>query len=936
MFLTGPKTFVGREDVLAHLQRLATCPANDREDVKRSSARILLYGSSGAVKTAVVRELARRLQTTHLHQFVFQSWTQRTLDNDIKCFLHTESSTQVEDFSSSPTKNLRTFLQRTKRTYFLIFENVNSSDPRLILHLLPQDKHCVLFTSASDHLWREHGLVPEQVTAVALHGLTMDESYLVVRDVFESVGQLHVLRDICNHPEQKKSLKAMLKGTFGVPLALRLVAYHICKAGGVDDVPITSVFSMRMEQDRFAAGRVHYRGFHHVVQHALTSLSCDPLSLQLWYVISITSWTSSPVWFLQEVWHHLGLSRIDVLGKIDLLTSLGLVEKQAELVLMQPLVKDYFLTSAPVVHPELRRRSVLAILQVICKETILYRKKKLSQAVEETSESRTLYGCGQRYFPDRWAMEMHCERAIIRLLHFAQQLNFDIQQVSLCLGCLKWCQQRRAREPSLGNYPRHVSPDFRRYEMAGMVMDCRENEMNCSSEESAEIAYQSLKAYWSFFPHEAKLRKILSDIDLYTSYLYSLDLNRLLCCGAEALLSTKSVFQVLEIFEKFGYTPDKLVQAFTNNGNEVFASSALCCSVALANNGRFVQAKRVFLQVLHIWLPRSKNCALGLQEEVLKTSMELCECNCLAGQRGDALELCNIAYFIGQVDNFSKSAPALLLNVCYQACKLLAEESMDCCSQDELWLQRLDHVAMSTLDFTDKASWLLHKAYVRLFLRPLLNKKVSQTVAWAAFKRLLQLRMKMRGRIRIGLKLGDIVAPLLFVTGSVEKVSDLDLNVIRALCRKLAVLVEEREVRMDHIASNMHSYESFCSSDKDNKLSDLFAAASVFFQNLVGCKPGTALVDDPFTKKGVQSRMSASAPDPLATREIIRILSEELRECGKDYMADALSSTFQIWPQTSMSQGLADYGNTFFPFNTGRFYTKNQDLHHSGQEPNGG
>ena len=281
----------------------------------------------------------------------------------------------------------------------------------------------------------------------------------------------------------------------------------------------------------------------------------------------------------------------------------------------------------------------------------------------------------------------------------------------------------------------------------------------------------------------------------------------------------------------------------------------------------------------------------------MKTSMELCECNRLAGQRRESLDLCNTAYFIGQVDNFSKSAPALLLNVCYQACKLLAEESMDCCSQDELWLQRLDHVAMSTLDFTYEGSRLLHKAYVRLFLRPLLNKKVTQTVAWAALKRLLQLRKKMGGRIRTGLKLDDIVAPLLFVTGSVAKASDLDLKVIRALCQKLAVLVEEREVRTDHIASNIYSYGCFCSSDKDNKLSYLFAVASVFFQNLADCNPSRALVDDPFTKKGVQSRMSAGAPDPLATREVIRILSEELRECGKEYMADSLSSAFQFWLQ---------------------------------------
>ena len=168
---------------------------------------------------------------------------------------------------------------------------------------------------------------------------------------------------------------------------------------------------------------------------------------------------------------------------------------------MQPLVKDYFLTSVPMLHPEIRRRSVLAILQVICKETILYRKKTLSHAVQKTSASPIPFQvCGQRSYPNRQAMEMHLERAIIRLLHFTQQLNLNIQRISLCLGCLKWCQQRRAREPSLSNYPRHVNLDLCRYKMAEMVMDCRESEVNCLSDASAEITYQSLKAYWSFPP----------------------------------------------------------------------------------------------------------------------------------------------------------------------------------------------------------------------------------------------------------------------------------------------------------------------------------------------------------------------------------------------------------------------------------------------------
>ena len=72
MLLTPPKTFVGREDVLQQLQTLVTGSENNPKN-NGNGARVLLHGFAGVGKTAVVRELAKRLEKTHRDQFVFQS-----------------------------------------------------------------------------------------------------------------------------------------------------------------------------------------------------------------------------------------------------------------------------------------------------------------------------------------------------------------------------------------------------------------------------------------------------------------------------------------------------------------------------------------------------------------------------------------------------------------------------------------------------------------------------------------------------------------------------------------------------------------------------------------------------------------------------------------------------------------------------------------------
>ena len=659
---------------------------------------------------------------------------------------------------------------------------------------------------------------------------------------------------------------------------------------------VESALELRSEADKIAAGRVHARDFYHVMRHALTSLSNDTQSIILGYIVALTTWKAVPVWFVEEVWFQLGFNRFELPAKINVLATLGLIQKDAEYLLIQPLLQNYLVASISCLYPKITKTAVTAVIAVIYKSTLCYQKKKLFEvAVENVKPNFVLEGCNEKSYLHRRFVEMHLERVTTRLLSHAGKLDLSIKDISLCLACLRWCQQRRCRKQSKEVCP-VLKPEMLQNKMAGETMDISMSDTDCTSIQETEKWFESLKAYWSYFPHEDQLRKILQDVDYYTSAPLLLDNNRLVQCGAAALLSKGNFRQALHFFDICGCNAENLVESFVYNGNETFASSALLCAIALINSGEFMRAKRILFQIVQIWRLRRKNCTLGLHEDILKAALELCESHRMSGRRREALELCNIAYFIGEVDTFSKSAPALLLNVCYQACKLLAEESMDCCSRDELWLHRLDRIVESMPDIADKMDLILYRAWGRLLARPLLNPKVSATVAGIVLKRLLSLRLKTRARVLGGIDLNEVIVPLLFVAGSLGKASDLDNNFLRLLCRKIANIAREREVHLENVLSKVEMLRSFCSIDTANRVAILYSGASTFFQKLV--KPNQALTEDPFIKKDVWSRFSAARPDPLATIEVLQILSEELKKCGKGDLVHGLHEALRFWPQS--------------------------------------
>ena len=886
IFLTAPRSLFGREDMLMQLERLMTSTSNDVDD-NRCRARVLLHGCSGVGKTAVVRELADRLKHKLPNQFVLHAGTEKTLDADILCFLHTECSAEVKETSLQPSTSFKMFLQHTTKNFFLIFENV--VNPEIVLQLLPQEKHCVIFTSASDQLWRERW--PGQVESMALHGLNVEDSFRLLKDVFESARCLPLLREISITPWKKNHLLNILNDSHGLPLAIRSAAFQISQEGVFDEFfhpwGDRCASSPRSEADKVAAGRVHARGFHHVMQHAFTRLKHDVHCLSVGYALSITSWTTAPCWFLEEVGCNLGLDRTKVQLKTDLLVSLGLAERHAEVVSMQPFILNYFIESVPCFYPEMAKDVVAAVLRAICNQTFS-RRMPQDEKQNKTLQSELLGGW--QATDDRQHVEMYLEHVISRLLGQVQQLDLGMKEVCLLLACLQRCHHHR------GVY----KENFWNLETLQIEMAAKKMDVGASSwphRTDPEAVYESLTAYWSFFPCEDHLGQILLDIHQYTSNSHSLDFKRLLCCGAGALLWTNSFRQVLQLYDTFGFTPENLTQSFSREGDEIFASCALRCAAALMNDGDYPRAKRTFLQVLQIWLPISENSSLSIHEEILKTTVELFQCLQRTGQIPEALAMCEAAYCVCQVNHLSKRAPALLLNVCCKACELLVEESLDNNTQDEVWLRRIDCVVQSTPDFSHKVGWKLHRAYVRLLLRVATSSKVNVTMARDVLKRLLSFRLKNRGRVESSLKLDDIIVPLLLVTGSVRQASDLNLDFIAKLCQKIASQAKESNVHSKTIIAKICMCRSYCGTLTANKICILYARASVFLQTLV--EPHRSPMQDPFTNAEMCSQFSRPPqPDSSATAEVLRILSRELRRCGKNYMADALEEAFKFWPQT--------------------------------------
>ena len=130
----------------------------------------------------------------------------------------------------------------------------------MIIPLLPSDKHCVIFTSYSDLIWRELHLIPTHVTSVQVKALTTDESICLIRGIMKKARKMEVLRPYTDSHHLGEFKSFLENGLQNLPLAVRLLAFQLIEARCARktvlsaESPSEGLFERRPTSDRQAAG----------------------------------------------------------------------------------------------------------------------------------------------------------------------------------------------------------------------------------------------------------------------------------------------------------------------------------------------------------------------------------------------------------------------------------------------------------------------------------------------------------------------------------------------------------------------------------------------------------------------------------------------------------------------------------------------------------
>ena len=380
---------VGREDILKRLTILMTPPMSVESTGPHSTPRwprVLLHGQPGVGKTAVVRELTRRLEKSHPHQHSFQAASKMTLLADIKLFLKLEMKDMLKNVSSPPESIFKDYLFQTKKSFFLAFEDVIDPQLPVVMPLLPKNKHCVIFTSSSDHSWKKLHFIPFDVISIPLQGLGAEDSFLLAAQVFADNGCKQLFRKICRNAAEMEHLRSFLSlDMMGLPLAVRLVAFQICQ-DGVSSIDMSALINGRLSEkrssvDEKAAGRIHVQGFYHVVRYAITSMSNDRKALLVSFALSIFKCCGPPLLFLELLFHRLNFTPAEVHVCLERLMKTGLVTSLGEDYSMHQVVQNHIRTIVSSSFKEIKDSVVSVFLQIFQNETVLSTQVRLSKII---------------------------------------------------------------------------------------------------------------------------------------------------------------------------------------------------------------------------------------------------------------------------------------------------------------------------------------------------------------------------------------------------------------------------------------------------------------------------------------------------------------------------------------------------------------------------
>ena len=914
LLLSGPRELVGREEVLQQLSFLMRHPQSVCSEGLPSAAlwpRVLVHGQPGIGKTAVVRALSRRLEKPLPQQCAFQGSTEPALLADISLFLKVEL--QTRDVSSPAVRsNFKNFLCQTTKVFFFVFEDVR--DPNMVMPLLPQNNHCVIFTNSSDLSWRENGFIPGRVTGFPLHGLNEEDSLKLVSDVLIGEGSSEHTSMLQHLVEQERLSNFLSKNMMGVPLALRLVAFQICHLSPTTLSEMLKEINTTSEEwsavDKDAAGRVHVRGFHHVVRHAMNGILTDTMKMTICFALSILECSGPQLMFVDLLVQRLNFTRLQVESCLESLIKTGLVTRLEDDFIMHQVVQGHVRNVISSSFAGIKELVVTALLQVFKKETVYSTKVTLSEKAASfplrlqsplccftLSEQKRSISITTLQCP-----ELMAGGVIFDFLDKADSLQLSWKQRSACFHCLLWCYEHcRAGRKLI-----EAAWDVARKDFYNSLEEMRLYDLASGDEETV---YEVLNARWTIYRYPFFL--ISSDISRQLSMSKSTNLISLLYCGASILLKRGETDDILTLFSYYQFSPDTLVSHFDRTGDEYFCRSALTCVLALSSCKGFQAGRQLFDKIIRAWLPKSSMFTVECHEEIVRTAYCF-SANCRSHYLHRDLEMLEVTYMLCNIDKYSQCKPDLVLDTCIAASFVLTRVhhlNPKVLSRTAIvWLHRGLHGAETAPPkyiggVADKLTLLVACQSMfgcgeKLFAEvPDLWKNfgakvvpfVSDTTHRSPFRRTLDLKFAL--------------ILLLLMNSQVETLSDFDPESVTLFCRGLAQVV----CPVSNASNVVEALHSGC-----QKFNHWWKRGSTMLQSSV--------MNDKHTTAwwsacnhvlniyaGVLQRFDPSActrlkapkehtnfkADRAVNKEVLRIFAKELLACGKVSHATVLQELLQ-------------------------------------------
>ena len=242
----------------------------------------------------------------------------------------------------------------------------------------------------------------------------------------------------------------------GLPLAVRLVAFQISQDGFSSSTNLSAamieqkISEKRSRVDEKAAGRIHVRGFYHVVRYAITNMSNDRKALVVSFALSVFKCCGTPLPFLELLLHRLCLTSAEVYACLVTLMKKGLVTLLGEDYSMHQVVQSHVRMIVSSSFKEVKDSVVSALLQIFKNGTVLSTRMRLSEKADRFSSmpTRRCFSAQHNFVCSDFVTEcdeLTLASVITDFLDKADSLHLTWKERNTCLNCLLWCYKRLSR-----------------------------------------------------------------------------------------------------------------------------------------------------------------------------------------------------------------------------------------------------------------------------------------------------------------------------------------------------------------------------------------------------------------------------------------------------------------------------------------------------------